>query len=89
VDAANARLLLDKLVDTLEPRTARLVLDSARDIFNARGLASKEKAYAAFVVANALFQANDRAKGCEWVRTATELDSLRESYRKLLDQCQR
>lgn len=89
VDAANARLLLDKLVDTLEPRTARLVLDSARDIFNARGLASKEKAYAAFVVANAFFQANDRAQGCEWVRTATELDSLRESYRKLLDQCQR
>ena len=89
VDVVNARVLLDKLVDTLEPRTARLVLDSAHDVFNAPGLARKDKAYAAFVVANAFFQANDRAKGCEWVRTATELDSLRESYRKLLDQCQR
>ena len=89
VDVANARILLDTLFDTLEPKTARLVLDSARDIFNAPGLASTDKAYAAFVVANAFFQANDRVEGCEWVRTATELDSLRESYRKLLDQCQR
>ena len=62
---------------------------SAHDIFNAPGLVPQDKAYAAFVVANAFFQANDRRRGCEWVRTATELDSLRESYRKLLDQCQR
>ena len=30
-----------------------------------------------------------RARGCESVRTAAVLDSLRESYRKLLDQCRR
>ena len=89
VDVFSARVLLDKLVDTLEPRTARMVLDSAHDIFKAPGLVPQDKAYAAFVVANAFFQANDRRRGCEWVRTATELDSLRESYRKLLDQCQR
>ena len=89
VNLARARALLDQLIDTLEPRSARMVLDSAHHIFNAPGLAASDKAYAAFVVANALFQANDRAKGCEWVRTATELDSLRESYRVLLDQCRR
>ena len=89
IDVAAARALLDKLVDTLEPRTARMVLDSAHHIFSAPGLAANDKAYAAFVVANAFFQANDRARGCEWVRTAAVLDSLRESYRKLLDQCRR
>jgi eukaryotic-like serine/threonine-protein kinase len=89
IDVAAARALLDKLVDTLEPRTARMVLDSAHHIFSAPGLAANDKAYAAFVVANAFFQTNDRAKGCEWVRTAAVLDSLRESYRKLLDQCRR
>ena len=94
INVAAARVLLDKLVDTLlvdtlEPSTARMVLDSAHHIFNAPGLAANDKAYAAFVVATAFFQMNDRARGCEWVRTATVLDSLRESYRKLLDQCQR
>ncbi len=89
IDVAAARALLNRLVDTLEPRTARMVLDSAHHIFSAPGLAANDKAYAAFVVANAFFQANDRARGCEWVRTAAVLDSLRESYRKLLDQCRR
>jgi serine/threonine-protein kinase len=89
IDVAAARALLDKLVDTLEPRTARMVLDSAHHIFSAPGLAANDKAYAAFVVANAFFQANDRARGCDWVRTAAVLDSLRESYRKLLEQCSR
>jgi hypothetical protein len=66
-----------------------MVLDSATDIFNAPGLARNDKAYAAFVVGNALFQRNDRTQGCEWVRTATELDPLQDSYRKILEQCQR
>jgi len=89
VDLASARAMLDKLVDTLEPRTARMVFDSATDIFNAPGLARNDKAYAAFVVGNALFQANDRTMGCEWMRRARDLDPLRDTYRKLLEQCQR
>lgn len=89
VDIASARAMLQKLVDTLEPRTARMVLDSATDIFNAPGLARNDKAYAAFIVGNALFQRNDRTMGCEWVRKATELDPLRDLYRTILEQCQR
>ncbi len=89
VDIASARAMLDELVDTLKPRTWRMVLDSATDIFNAPGLARNDKAYAAFVVGSALFQANNRTEGCEWVRTATELDPLRDPYRKTLEQCQR
>ncbi|HEV2750981.1 MAG TPA: hypothetical protein VGV12_10715, partial [Gemmatimonadales bacterium] len=96
IDVARARDLLDTLFFTVEPRNARMVLDSAHHIYSAPGLTASDKAYAAFVVANAFFQRNDRndrAMGCEWVRTATVtapvLDSLRESYRKLLAQCQR
>ncbi len=89
VDIVGARALLDTLAFTLEPRNARMVLDSATDIYNAPGLARTDKAYAAFVVANAFFQTNNRANGCEWMRTATELDPLKDMYRKLLDQCQR
>jgi len=89
VDIASARAMLKELVDTLEPRTARMVFDSATDIFNAPGLARNDKAYAAFVVGIALFQLNDRTRGCEWVRRATELDPLQDSYRTILEQCQR
>ena len=66
-----------------------MVFDSATDIFNAPGLARNDKAYAAFVVGIALFQLNDRTGGCERVRRATELDPLQDSYRKILEQCQR
>src|SRR5438034_6350703 len=40
-------------------------------IFYAPGIASSDKAYAAFVVGNAYFQQFNRRRGCEWVRTAT------------------
>lgn len=89
VDIASARAMLTQLMDTLEPRTARMVLDSATHIFNAPGLARSDKAFAAFVVGNALFQADDRTQGCEWVRRATVLDPLQNSYRTILEQCQR
>jgi hypothetical protein len=65
------------------------VRDSARHIFNAPGIATTDKARAAFVLGNAFFQLNDRPQGCRWVRTAMELDVADSSYGKLVAQCQR
>jgi serine/threonine protein kinase len=91
IDVARARGLLDVLVDSLEPRNALMVRDSAQDIFDAPGITPKDKAYAAFVVGNAYFQPplQDRKRGCAWVRTATELDPEHPSYARILEQCQR
>jgi len=91
IDVKRARELLDNLfLNRLEPRTARMVRDSALDIFNAPGLAPKDKAYAAFIVGKAYFQppANDRTNGCEWVRRATDLDPADTSYAKIAAHCQ-
>ena len=90
VDVRRARELLDNLFFyQLEPRTARMVRDSALDIFNAPGMASRDRAYAAFVVGNAYFQppANDRTRGCEWVRRAVDLDPADTSYPKIVAHC--
>jgi len=90
VDVRRARELLDNLFFyQLEPRTARMVRDSALDIFNAPGTASRDRAYAAFVVGNAYFQppANDRTRGCEWVRRAVDLDPADTSYPKIVAHC--
>ena len=92
INVARARDLLDDLLlDKLEPRTAAMVLDSATHIFNAPGIARGDKAYAAFVIGNALFQppAQDRQQGCAWVRTATELDPAQPLYTKILAACAR
>jgi serine/threonine-protein kinase len=90
IDVARARGRLDDLLEKLEPRNAAMVRDSATDIFNAPGIAVRDKAYAAYVVGLATFQPpeNDRKAGCSWIRTAVLLDSS-QRYRDLLAQCQR
>jgi hypothetical protein len=64
-----------------------MVLDSAMHIFNAPGIASSDKAYAAFVVGNAYFQQFNRRRGCDWVRTATVLSPTDTTYPKILARC--
>jgi serine/threonine protein kinase len=91
IDVARARDLLDDLLDKLEPRNAAMVRDSARHIFDAPTIATRDKAYAAYVVGLARSQPpeNDRAAGCAWIRMAMNLDSSQARYRDLLAQCQR
>jgi eukaryotic-like serine/threonine-protein kinase len=86
IDAARARVSLDRLLDSLAPRNAVATLDSATHIYNAAGIADSDKAYAAFVAGNALFQRFDRTGGCRWVRIAVALDPSRTTYQKILDQ---
>ncbi len=88
IDVARARDVLDDLLlNKLDPRNATMVRDSAMHIFNAPGIASSDKAYAAFVVGNAYFQQFNRRQGCEWVRTATELSPTDTTYPKILARC--
>jgi len=79
VNVAVAGPLLDSLLDVVDSRTA-MVLDSATHIFNAPGLSVKDKAMAAFVIANAHWSNKDRSGGCRWVRTATDLDPSVQTY---------
>jgi hypothetical protein len=88
IDVTRARDVLDDLLlNKLDPRSATMVRDSAMRVFNAPGIASSDKAYAAFVVGNAYFQQFNRRQGCEWVRTATELNPTDTTYPKILARC--
>jgi serine/threonine-protein kinase len=88
IDVARAQELLDTLfVNRLVPTTARMVRDSAIDIFNAPGITTSDKAYAAFVYGMALVQMNDRERGCEWVRKARDLNPTDTTYAKILARC--
>ena len=88
IDVTRARDVLDDLLlNKLDPRSAALVRDSAMHIFYAPGIASSDKAYAAFVVGNAYFQQFNRRRGCEWVRTATVLSPTDTTYPKILARC--
>jgi len=91
IDVARAHVLLDTLVDSLERGNSVMVHDSARHIFDAPGISQKNKAYAAFVVGNALFLPpfQDRRQGCAWVKTSTELDPANTSYARILAECER
>src|SRR5947207_4374654 len=87
IDVARARDLLDDLLIKLTPLNAAMVRDSATHIFYAPGIASTDKAHAAFVLGNAVLQQFNRLRGCEWLETAVRLDSANPSYRDLAKQC--
>ena len=94
IDVSRARIALDYLLfERLDSTTASMVRDSARRFYDAPGISATDKAYAAFVLGNAFFSLKrdsikDRANGCEWVRTAVDLDTANTSYRRVRAQCQ-
>jgi serine/threonine-protein kinase len=81
-------LLDDMMMNRLSAGTAPWIRDSALKFFNAPGITQKDKAYAAFVAANALFNMNDRIRGCGWVQTAIQLEPTNTAYTGLRAQCQ-
>ncbi|PYP48652.1 MAG: hypothetical protein DMD42_00605 [Gemmatimonadetes bacterium] len=88
IDVARARDVLDTLLlSRLEPRTAAMVRDSARHIFNAPDISENDKAYAAYVLGTAYLQLNNRAQGCEWIGVAAQIDTTKPAYRNLLARC--
>ena len=87
IDVARAQALLDALADSLAPRNAAIVRDSARHIFDAPGITQKDKAFAAYVLGTAYLQLNDRSQGCEWIGIAAHLDPAKAFYGELYARC--
>ena len=79
INIATVGATLDDLLDSVDARTAA-VLDSATHVYNAPGLATKDKAMAAFVIANAMWAKKDRAGGCRWVHTAANIEPSDHTY---------
>ena len=87
IDVARAQGLLDRLVDSLAPKNAGMVRDSARHIFEAPGITQNDKAFAAYVLGTAYLQLNDRSQGCEWIGIAARLDPAKAFYGELYARC--
>jgi hypothetical protein len=68
-------------IDALDGVTLR---DSAKAAFDTPGVAAKDRALAAYLVANAYAKLDDRAHGCEWARRAASLDAAVRSYPALV-----
>jgi serine/threonine-protein kinase len=81
-------VLDDMMMNRLSQGTAPWIRDSALKFYNAPGISQKDKAYAAFVAANALFNMNERVRGCGWVQTAIQLEPTNTAYTGLRAQCQ-
>jgi hypothetical protein len=78
----------DLFLDKLSATTAAMVRDSALRFFQAPGISAKDQAYASFVVGQAFFSLKDRAKGCQWIRTASQRDPADNTYSAVVGQCQ-
>jgi len=83
IDAALATKLLNDWVDRIDAIDGAVLRDSARAVYETHGLASKDRALAAYLVANAYAKLEDRAQGCDWARRALTLDSRSRSYAAL------
>jgi hypothetical protein len=79
VDVAKAGAALDALQDVADrdPSRAR---DSAMVFYNAPGVASVDKATAAFVIATTYWNQHDRQRGCDWIGRARTLDPGTPTY---------
>jgi len=85
---AGAGDALNQLLDSIDSYPTSLVRDSARALYEARGIAANDKAFAAFVVGNTYFKAGDRPQGCSWVQRASTLNPSSAAYSRFVqEQC--
>jgi serine/threonine-protein kinase len=93
INVANAFDLLDGLLDRLSHHqvTASAARDSAQHIYNAPGIARKDQAYAAYVLASAFAQLDDQEPGrghkataISWAQRASALDPGTQAYGQLV-----
>ena len=79
---------LNKLMDSIDAYPNKMVRDSAAALFHASGIGVKDSAFAAFVIGNTYFQMRDRAQGCDWVRRASNIDTVSAVYSRFIQaQC--
>lgn len=84
LDPAAAGVMLNNWFDRLDDIDGAVLRDSAKDVFNSPGVAAKDRALAAYLVANAYAKLDDRGQGCRWARQATSLDPGVRSYPALV-----
>ena len=85
VNPARAAALLDDLFDAVTDSlrtdgTARMVRDSASHIFASSGVGPDDRAFAAYVVANAFAALDDRRSACRWAQQAVQLKAAVAAY---------
>ena len=80
LNVALADSMLNVMLDSVASDNATRYQDSATRFYNAPGIATKDKALAAFVIANTHWTNGERAAGCRWVRTAQQLDPSVPTY---------
>jgi eukaryotic-like serine/threonine-protein kinase len=79
-DPAHVSTLLNGWFDRIDDMDGATLRDSAKAIFNLSGVATADRALAAYLVANAYAKLDDRGHGCEWARRAATLDPATRSY---------
>jgi serine/threonine-protein kinase len=77
---AGAGAALDELMDSIDVFANKMIRDSATALFSARGIGTRDKAMAAFVIGNTYFQMQNRTTGCDWVRRAATIDPARAMF---------
>jgi hypothetical protein len=92
INPAQANRLLEDLFDKLDARTIApaTVRDSAQHIFNTRGIATTDSAFAAYILANAFAALDDREPGrghkataLQWARRAANVQPTSRAYQQL------
>jgi len=83
IDPTRAAALLDDWFDRIDSLDGATLRDSARLVYDAPGVSVKNRALAAYLVANAFAKLDDRTQGCEWARRAATTDPATRSYAAL------
>ena len=85
VDSAKASDVLDNLFNHFTDTTiaTRVVEDSATHVYNAAHVAPKDRAYAAFILANVYARMHD-TRAVQWAQRAQQLDPSTSAYRQLV-----
>jgi len=84
IDPAKAGALLNGWFDRIDDLSGALLRDSAQAVFDTPGVAAKDRALAAYLVANAYAKLDQRSQGCDWARRAATLDGGVRSYPALV-----
>ncbi|HLQ58657.1 MAG TPA: hypothetical protein VK113_04000, partial [Gemmatimonadales bacterium] len=93
INPAQANRLLEDLIEKLDASTIApaTVRDSAQHIFNTRGIATTDSAFAAYILANAFAALDDReprrghkATALQWARQAANLQPTSRAYQQLV-----
>jgi serine/threonine-protein kinase len=98
INPAQANRLLEDLFDKFDAKTiaAATVRDSAQRIFNARGIATNDSAFAAYILANAFAALDDqepqrghKVTALQWAQRAAKLQPTSRSYQQLVQDLNR